>query len=86
MPLENILFHKGLSWDGRSALQQPGYLKVAKNIIFEVDGSQALRPQFTALNSTALAAIHSIKRFKTLVIAGANVGLYSSSGGDLLRR
>jgi len=82
MPLENILFHKGLSWDGRSALQQPGYLKVAKNVIFEVDGSQALRPQFTALNSTALAAIHSIKRFKTLVIAGVNVGLYSSSGGD----
>lgn len=82
MPSENILFHKGLSWDGRSALQQPGYLKVAKNILFEVDGSQTLRPQFTALNSTALASVHSLKRFKTLVLAGANVGLYSSSGGD----
>ncbi len=82
MPSESILFHKGLSWDGRSALQQPGYLKVAKNIIFEVDGSQALRPQFTALNSAVLAAVHSLKRFKTLVIAGANVGLYKSSGGN----
>ena len=83
MATEHILFHKGLSWDSRSALQQPGYLKVAKNIIFEVDGSQALRPQFQALNPTILGEdIHSLKRFKSLVIAGAGTGLYSSIGSN----
>ena len=70
MPTEQIMFHKGLAWDARSELQQPGFLQTAKNIDFRVDGEQGLRQQFTVINANALNAIHSITRFRNMLFVG----------------
>jgi hypothetical protein len=86
MPQEPLYWHKGLAWDTRSELQQPGYLETAKNITFKIDGEQGLRPQFTAINSTALNAIHSVKRFRDKILIGDSTNIRQiasniSSGG-----
>ena len=61
---EIITFHRGLGYQSRSALMEAGFLKIANNITFRVDGKQELRPKFDAVNSTAVNAIHSINRFR----------------------
>jgi len=50
MPSELIFFHKGLDYSVRSALQSPGSLQTAENIIFRTEGVQELRPAFTDYN------------------------------------
>ena len=67
---ESISWHKGLAYDSRSAIQQAGYLQVAKNILFEKDGEQALRRYFETINRTAVNAIHSYKRFRDNLLIG----------------
>lgn len=76
MGTEQIFWHKGISKDARSGLQQPGYLGVAKNLDFTVEGKQTLRPPFIAINATALSSIHSLKVWRGMVIAGAGAYLY----------
>lgn len=70
MPSELILFHKGLSSQARSALQEPGTLKTCVNISLEKEGEQGLRTKFTAINTTAVGSIHSIHRWANLLIIG----------------
>lgn len=67
---ELVFFHEGLNYGARSVLQKPGYLKTAKNVDFSVDGKTALRDLFTAANTTAVGPIHSIKRFRNLLVIG----------------
>ena len=80
MASELIYFHRGLSFDRRSCLQEPGYLETAQNISMEKEGVQTLRPPFTALNGSALSAVHSLKTFRTLVIAGNGTNLAGNAG------
>ena len=83
MATEPVFFHRGISFDRRSALQEPGYLKTCENISFETEGVQTLRPHFSALNTTPLSAVHSLKAFQGLVIAGNSTKLSANSGvGD----
>ena len=71
MSKENVFFHKGLSFDSRSAIQQAGYLKTARNINFDIDGNQAMRTKVSKMNTNVLAAsVHSVKRFRNIVVAG----------------
>jgi len=70
MPAELIFWHKGLAYDTRSALQQPGFLKTADNISFKTEGKQGLRTKFSSINSNAVNAIHSIKRFEDTLLIG----------------
>lgn len=70
MPSELIFFHKGLRYDMRSALQEAGALQTAQNISFDSEGAQGLRSQFSAINSTAVNEIHSIKRFLDNLVIG----------------
>jgi hypothetical protein len=76
---ESIFFHKGLSYDTRSVLQQPGFLKTAQNVLFEVEGNQTLRPMFSAINATAVNALHSIKRFRDRLLVGDSTYLRERS-------
>jgi hypothetical protein len=83
---DQVFFHKGLAFDSRSALQQPGFLKTCENIVTDVDGDQTPRMSFSALNSVAAgAAIHSVKRFESLAVAGHGGTLASlpAAGGSL---
>lgn len=82
MPTEQIYWHKGLSFDARSALQQAGYLAVAKNIDFTVEGKQGLRPPFAAINSTAIGSVHSLAIFRGNIIAGSGSSLWRSVGAE----
>ena len=83
MPEELIFWHKGLSYDARSAMQQPGFLASAENITFTSEGKQTLRPQFSKVNSTAVNAIHSIKRFQSLIIEADSTYLrWNNGSGD----
>lgn len=75
MPSELLYFHRGLSYDARSALQQPGNLRSAKNISFEVEGEQDLRVPLKKVNSTAIGAIHSVRRFKDIIIVADTTNL-----------
>jgi hypothetical protein len=77
---EQVYFHKGLAYDSRSALQQPGFLKTCENISTEVDGDQTPRMSFyPVITSANAAAIHSVKRFESLVIAGHGGTLVSTA-------
>lgn len=94
MPSEQIYFHKGAGYDARSALQQKGYLKTAKNINFRYDGKQELRDKVEAMNSISLAyadpghttvhPVHSIKRFRGRCLIGADthIGDRAFSAGN----
>lgn len=75
MPSEQIYFNKGLSYDVRSCLQEAGSLQTAKNISFDKEGVQGLRPRFTTVNSTAVNAIHSIKRYLDNILIGDSTHL-----------
>lgn len=82
MPSELIFFHKGISSQARSALQEPGSLKTCVNISLDKDGEQGLRQKFTALNTTAVGAIHSICRWGDIIIIGDGTHLrYANAGG-----
>ena len=70
MPSEMLLFHKGLSYQARSSLQEPGVLRTCVNISLEKEGEQTLRPKFTKINTTAVGSIHSIYRWGNLLIIG----------------
>jgi hypothetical protein len=83
MASELIYFHKGLEFSRRSCLQEPGTLKTAENISFEVEAVQKLRSPFSALNSSAIGAVHSLKTFRTLVVAGDGSHIRANAGsGD----
>ncbi len=69
MAQELIFFHKGLAGDSREQLMQPGFLINATNIDFGVEGKQTLRPRFAGINTTAIGAIHTIKRFRDILLA-----------------
>uniref|UniRef100_A0A6M3IZZ8 Uncharacterized protein n=1 Tax=viral metagenome TaxID=1070528 RepID=A0A6M3IZZ8_9ZZZZ len=79
MPIEPVFWHKGLAFHVRSALQEPGFLKTAENITFRTEGKQELRPSFSAVNSTSVNAIHSIKRFLNNIIIGDDTNLRDRS-------
>lgn len=68
-PKELIYFHKGLSYDALSSLQQPGFLAECQNISLQIEGKQGLRPFFTNINTTAIGAIHSLKKWRSILIA-----------------
>lgn len=70
MPLELVYFHRGLSYDARSALQKGGFLKVCKNINLETEGTQTLRDAYGTLNSEPFSGIHSIKRYGGKIFTG----------------
>jgi hypothetical protein len=70
MPKEQIFFHKGLAYDARRNLQQEGYLKQAVNITYGVDGEQTIRPKFTNVNTTPVGAVHSVRRFRNIIVIG----------------
>jgi hypothetical protein len=76
---EQIFFHKGLSSIARSALQEPGSLALASNIVFSKEGAQGLRPKFTAVNTTAIGIIHSCYRFGDRLIVGDGTHLRGRS-------
>lgn len=85
MPKEPIFFNEGLAYDSRSALQSPGYLQTAENIIFRKEGQQELRPKYSKYNTTALSAQHSIYRMGArLYVAGGTQlsGRISTTAGD----
>ncbi len=93
---EIIYWHKGLSWDTVSSLQQPGFLKSCQNISLEVEGKGTLRQRFANINSTATGAQHSIRKFRDILVVGDGVNLranddsgnfttlYSSLSGDII--
>ena len=70
MGSEQVFFHEGLAFDVRPALQKAGYLQTAKNIAFRKEGAQELRPSYKALNTTAVGAVHSIRRFRSRLLIG----------------
>lgn len=70
MSSELIFFHKGIYNNIVSALQEPGALKTAVNIDFKIEGEQGLRQVFSALNSTAINSIHSIRNGLGNVLVG----------------
>lgn len=84
---ELILWTKGLSFDTLSSIQQPGFLKTAENVSFEIEGKQTLRQKFDNINSTAIGSIHTIKKWRSILVAG-NGGVISSSndGGNFTTR
>jgi hypothetical protein len=75
MPQELVFFHKGLSFESRSAMQQPGVLKSAINISFEKEGEQGTRVPLKAVNTTAVNAIHSVRRFNDILIEADTTNL-----------
>lgn len=79
---ELIFYHKGLSYDALSALQQPGFLKECQNISLEVEGNQTLRQRFANINTTAITSIHSLKKWRTILVAcdGYHLRANSDSG------
>lgn len=79
MPTEIILFNKGLSYDSRSALKTPGFLQTATNIQAEVDGAETLRHLFTAMNTTKVNSVHSICRFRDIIVIGDSTYLRFAS-------
>ncbi len=72
---DQVFFHKGLTYDVRSALQQPGFLRRAENISFETEGEQTIRARFIGMNTAAFGPVHSIKTWRTSLFAadGTNV-------------
>lgn len=70
MSRELIFFHRGLAHDVRPAMQDVGFLQVAENISFEEEGVQKLRPRYAAINTTAINAAHSIRRFLNNLLVG----------------
>lgn len=82
MPSESIFFHKGISSQVRSALNEPGSLKTCINISLEKEGEQTLRQLFTAINSTAVGSIHSICQWGDMTVIGDGTHLRFSTGGD----
>lgn len=93
---ELVLFHRGLSYDSHSPLQQPGFLNSCENISFEIEGKQILRQLFANINSVATGGIHSIKKWRSILIIGDGTNLrsnadtgnfitrYSSLSGDII--
>jgi len=83
MALELVYFHRGLSYDARSALQKGGFLKSCQNINFETEGTQTLRDPYSAINSTAVGSIHSIKKYGSNLIVADTTHLRKNAGaGD----
>jgi hypothetical protein len=72
---ENIFFHKGIDSSETSSLQQPGFLKTAVNVLFEIEGKQKLRPSFVAVNATPLGSIHSVGVLRGSLVVGHGVTL-----------
>lgn len=70
MPSEYLFFNEGLAYNARSSLQSPGFLKTCVNIDFIKDGEQRLRTKFSNINTTAINAIHSTKRFRNRLLVG----------------
>ncbi len=84
---ELVLWTRGLSFDSLSSLQQPGFLKTAENVSFEVEGKQTLRQRFANINSTAIGAIHSIRKWRSILVVGDGVNLRSNAdSGDFTTR
>ncbi len=81
-PKELILWTKGVAYDTYSALQQAGYLKTCENISLEVEGKQTLRKSFINVNTTAIGAIHSIKKWRSLLVVGDGTNLRANSGSS----
>ncbi len=75
MSSELLFFHKGISYSTRSALQEPGSLRSAKNITFETEGEQGLRPTLKKVNTTAVGAINSVRRFRDIVVIADTTNL-----------
>lgn len=83
MPLELVYFHRGLSYDARSALQKGGFLNKCENINFETEGTQTLREAYGKLNTTAIGSIHSAKIYGSKLFVGDGAHLrYNSLTGD----
>ena len=81
--VEPIFFHQGLNYDTISALQKPGFLKKADNILLEREGIQNLRPFFGNVNSTPVNAIHNLKAWRNKVFITDGTHLRGNSGtGD----
>lgn len=83
MPSELAFFHKGLNYSVRSALQDPGSLRTCENIALEKDGDQGLRTLFTNINTTAVNAIHSIRRFRDCLLIGDSTYLRSRAATSI---
>lgn len=83
MPLELVYFHRGLSFDARSALQKGGFLKTCKNINLETEGTSTLRDSYAAINSTAINSVHSAKIYGSKLFVGDSTYLrYNALTGD----
>ena len=85
MPSETVFFHKGLAYDSRWSLMQPGFLRDAVNLDFAVEGKQKFRPAFASVNSTVVGVPHTVKRFRDILVEGDGAYLrYRSalSAGD----
>jgi len=83
MALELVYFHRGLSYDARSALQQGGFLKTCSNINLETEGTQSLREAYGEMNSIAHYPIHSIKKYGSNLFIGDQKFLrYNTGSGD----
>jgi len=78
MALELVYFHRGLSYDARSSLQKGGFLKTCRNILFETEGTQTLRDAYSAINTTAIGSIHSVKKYGSKLLVGdtSPAGMY----------
>jgi hypothetical protein len=56
-------------------MQQPGILKSAINVSFEKEGEQGMRVPLKKVNTTAINAIHSVKRFYNILVVGDTTNL-----------
>ena len=83
MPLELVYFHRGLSYDARSALQKGGFLTTCQNINLETEGTQTLRDAYGKVNTTAIGSIHSAKIYGSNLFVGDGAHLrYNDLTGD----
>jgi len=81
MPYELVYFHKGMSSDARSALKPAGFLDVAENVGFEVEGTAKLRASFARIHEATLVdKIHSGTCFRDTVIVGSGNKLLMKKG------
>ncbi len=83
MASELIYFHKGLATDARSCLQEKGFLKVTQNILMEIEGKQTLRPLFAPINTIAINSIHSMKYWRSMLLAGNGSNLSVLKSGTV---
>lgn len=80
---EPIFFHRGIDPSTLYSLQQPGFLKTADNVSFLIEGQASLRPFFSAVNSSVVGSVHSMKAWKDKLFIGDTTHLRGNSGsGD----